>query len=295
MFRKRKEIAGHGAAVYCCAARGNHIYSGSADKFLARWLVDEGIQDKFAIRFEQPVYALELLEEAFILVGLANGDFHVFDAAERKEVKYFTQHRTGIFAIRYNPEKEHIYVADAEGNLSVWNRQFELLVYLPLDCGKIRRIAVSEDGGHFALACQDGTLRVFETGFFNEVHTIRAHENGTTAVLFHPLNPSLLVSGGKDALLKVWNWHTEECLVNVAAHTFAIYDVVAVNQGEQLLTASRDKNVKVWNSRNLDFLKRLDSKEGGHRHSVNALAVLSDREVVSCSDDKRLIIWTTEE
>lgn len=293
-FQKQKEISGHAAAVYCCTARGNYIYSGSADKYVARWLLNEGTQDKFAIRFEQAIYALELIGDTTLAVGVADGKLYFFDIESRVELKCFTQHTVGIFAIKSNSEKQQIYVADADGNLSVWDYQFNLLIYLPLDCGKIRSIAVDEFGERIALACQDGTVRVFDTTYFNELITLNAHNKGATAVLFHPLKKDQLISGGKDALLKLWDLENSEEQIRVVAHTFAIYDIVSLEQGKTILTASRDKNVKVWNAEDLQFLKRLDFKVGGHRHSVNALAKIDENTVVSCSDDKRLIVWERE-
>ena len=290
-FRKQKEITGHASAVYTCVSDGIFIYSGSSDKFVTRWLKEEGIQDKFAIRFEQSVYALDLINGNVLAVGLADGSLYFFELESRKELHYFTQHTVGIFSIKYNSKEQQIYVGDADGNLSIWSDQFKLLVYLPLNCGKIRSIALSPDRSRFALACQDGTIRIFETEFFNEIKTFDAHENGATSVLFDPLNGNRLISGGKDALLKDWNIDTGKCINTVVAHTFAIYDIVSIMNGQFLVTASRDKNVKIWNSKDLEFVKRMDVKEGGHRHSVNALAKIDERMVVSCSDDKRLIIW----
>ncbi len=291
IVRKQKEISGHAAAVYSCAAKGNHIYSGSADKYVARWLVDEGVQDKFAIRFEQSIYALELVGEEFLVAGLADGGVHVFNVESRRELHYFTQHVTGVFSIKSNQVKGQVYIGDAEGNLSIWSHEFKLLLYLPLNCGKIRSIAVSDSGDRFALACQDETVRIFDTDFFNEIQTIQAHKDGATSVLFDPLDNSRLISGGKDALLKLWDLSSTHCLKTVVAHTFAIYDIVSVDGGNGLITASRDKNVKAWKTDGLEFVKRLDFKEGGHRHSVNALAKISEELVVSCSDDKRLVVW----
>lgn len=289
-FSKKSEISGHAAAIYACAVEGNLLYSGSGDKFLARWLIDQGIQDAFSIRFEFSVYALAL-HKNHLVVGLADGGLYVFDLQERKEKHYFIQHTVGIFSIEYNLHLNHWYVGDADGNLSVWNSDFQLLIYLPLDAGKIRSIAIAKNGGHVALACQDGTIRVFETTHFNEIHTINAHQGGTTSVYFHPFNEDLLFSGGKDALFKCWNWTTETEMKRVVAHTFAIYDILSVENGTKLVTASRDKHVKIWNTEDMGILKRLDVKEGGHRHSVNGLCKINEEEFVSYSDDRRMIIW----
>lgn len=295
MFRKTQEISGHAGAVYCCISKDNYLYTGSADKFVARWLLDTGEQDTFAIRFEHAVYSLELVGQSLLAVGLADGGLHFFDLDKRLEVKYFVQHTLGLFSMKYSAGLGYLFVADAAGNLSVWDEHLNLTIYLPLDCGKIRSISIAANGEYLALACQDGCIRIFDTKHFNEIHTIRAHENGVTALLFHPLDPSILISGGKDALLKSWDWPNEHCLKVVVAHTFAIYDILALQEGKLLVTASRDKNIKLWQSQDLEFIKRLDFKQGGHRHSVNALSKVDENRFVSVSDDKRILIWSISE
>jgi len=294
-FIKQKEITGHAGAVYACTSSGKFVYSGGADKYAARWLIDQGTQDKFAIKFDHAIYSIELIENNLFAAGLSDGALHFFDLSSRKEINYFTQHTKAIFSIKYNPHRKHVYVGDADGNLSIWNSETpELIIYMPLGCGKIRSCSVSDKGEHFALACQDGTIRVFETEHFNELKTFNAHKNGATSVLFHPTESSWLVSGGKDALLKLWNWDTEQELNSVVAHTFSVYDIISVKNGGLLVTSSRDKNIKVWNSEDLGFIKRLDAKTGGHQHSVNALSKIDETTFVSCSDDKRIIFWEAE-
>ncbi len=160
-----------------------------------------------------------------------------------------------------------------------------------MDCGKIRRIDVSKDGSSFSLAGQDGFIRVFETEFFNEISTFYAHKEGATAVLFHPKNADYIFSGGKDAFLKCWNWKTGTLLTEIPAHNFVIYDIISINDGNQLITGSRDKTIKVWNMDTLSFSQRLDLKEAGHRNSVNCILKLTENTFVSGSDDKRIIFW----
>lgn len=294
-FRKEKEISGHSGAIYTCVCEGNLIYTGSGDNHVARWNSDLGTQDKFAIQFEESVYSLCFLDNRRIVVGLANGHIHIFDLEENKEIKFFTQHTKAVFSIAFNPLKQQFYVADADGNLSIWNSEsLSLLVYLPLDAGKVRDFAVNDSGEKFALACQDGTIRVFESNFFNEIQTLVAHKNGATALLFHPTQSNQLISGGKDALLKLWDLTTEKCLMEIPAHNFAIYSIQALNDGKTIVTASRDKTIKVW-SNDLAFQQRLDFKEGGHRHSVNKIRVMDENRFVSVSDDKKIIVWNSRQ
>ena len=60
---------------------------------------------------------------------------------------------------------------------------------------------------------------------------------------------------------------------------------------ELILSASRDKTIKVWDN-DLKFIQRLDHKEGGHRHSVNELVIVDENRFASCSDDGKIILWS---
>lgn len=293
IFQKLKEFIGHAAGVYSLASDGSYIYSASADKYVARWNISNGEQDKFAVKFENPVYSICLAKNNQLLIaGLANGNMHVFDLEKRTEIKFFTQHIKAVFVVAENKLKDQFYSADADGNLAIWDsEQLSLLLYLPLNCGKIRRLSVSEDGSFFAISSQDDFVRVFDTLYFNEICSFKAHKDGATSVMFHPLDNSKILSGGKDALLKLWNWKSSELIAEIPAHNYVIYDIISLNNGLHFATASRDKTIKIWNTESMVFLQRLDHKEGGHRHSVNCLIKINEIEFASGSDDKRIIHW----
>lgn len=295
MFLKIKEIKGHSGAIYCSDYFENFLYTGSADKYVTRWNLSLGIQDNFAIRFEFPVYSLKITSNNHLIVGLSSGAIHIFDLENKIEVKHFTQHIKSIFSIELNNSKNHFYCGDADGNLSIWNSEsFELLLYLPLNCGKIRKISSSNNGEFIVLSCQDGTVRIFETNGYNEISTIEAHKNGATVAVFHPMNETLLISGGKDALLKIWSWKNTELLKEIPAHNYVIYDLLFLENNELMISASRDKTLKIWNTQQFDFVQRLDVKNGGHKHSINYLSMVNDSTFSSVSDDKKIIVWKNE-
>ncbi len=293
MFHSNRNISGHASSIYALASDSRYIYSASADRHIARWRIDTGLQDPFSIRFDYPVYALSLLNHnAFLVAGLNNGNVHVFDLEKRIEIKYFKQHSQAIFCITENERLNHFYVTDAGGTISVWNSTtLELLISIPMNCGKIRRISISSDGEFFACACEDGYVRIFDTITFNEQHTFFAHKDGVSSVLIHPLNGKLLFTGGKDAMLRLWNLNSDMMLEEKPAHHFVVYDLIAVHEGEYIVSASRDKTIKIWKSQDCSFIERLDLKTKGHKHSVNCLIKMSESSFASGSDDSKIICW----
>jgi WD40 repeat protein len=290
ILQKISEFSGHSSGIYSLFLHDEKIYSASADGFIARWNTETGLQDKFAINIGKPVYAL-IISGNFLWAGTNVGDIYVFDLEKRIEIKHFVQHLTAIFILLVNPLKNVVYSADAEGNISVWDRlTFDLKLFIPLGCGKIRRMSVSSEGDFLTIGGQDGYIRVFETQCYNEISSFYAHQDGVSAIMFHPNKKNELYSGGKDAIIRLWDWQSGSCMKEIPAHNFVVYDLIYLPDFNYVLSASRDKTVKIW-SEDLEFIERIDQRSGGHRHSVNSIAIFSDNQFISASDDKRIISW----
>jgi WD40 repeat protein len=297
MITKNLELKGHSGAIYAIDGVDDSLYSGSGDNFVARWNLTLGTQDAFSIKADKSIYSLKLVQDDKILVfGTSSGSLHVVNLEEKRELKHFIQHKSAIFAIVENFHKNHLYTTDADGNLAIWNTlNWNLLIFLPLQVGKIRDIHVSNDGKIIFVACQDENIRIFETSNYNEIQSFHAHKDGVNCLHLFPLKPQLLLSGGKDGHLRIWNWKEEKCLYEIPAHNFGIYRIIFLQQGRVFVTASRDKTIKIWDAFSADVLKRIERKDGGHSHAVNDLWKKDEMNFVSTGDDKRIIWWEMNE
>lgn len=291
MFRKTLEIREHSASVYSIDYDGNFLYSGSADNFVTRWDLKTGTQDRFAIKFNSPVYSI-LVCEGKLYVGLSTGELFIFDLETREEIRYYVQHVSALFSLT-GMLNNCIFAGDADGNLSVWDAEtLDLKIFLPLACGKIRDIQTDETGNRIMLSCQDGSVRIFDVRNFNENKSFHAHRGGVTASVFDPNDPNKIITAGKDAHIRRWNLETNVCDLAIPAHNYAVYRIIRVK--DMIVSASRDKSIKIWSSE-LDFVQKLDAKEGGHSHSVDDLCKINDTSFASCGDDRRIILWTEGE
>jgi len=286
-FVKSKEFLGHSGQIFSIAYDGCFIYSASADKFVTRWNVNTAEQDKFAIRFEKSPYSVLLISKfEKLVVGLDNGDLHIFDLLKRKELKFYQQHKSSVFSLLENPSRKHFYSGDADGNLAIWNsNSLKLELLLPFNCGKIRRMALNFDESKLYLACQDGFIRILETQFYNLVDEIYTHDGGVSAVCLDPCTKTTLLTGGKDAHLKVWDLNSKKCIKSIPAHNYVIYDIMFLD-AVHFVTISRDKSIKIWNRQSLNVIQKIDSKSKGHKHSVNSIVQLNETSFATASDDK---------
>ncbi|MEN9968965.1 MAG: hypothetical protein RIR94_1151 [Bacteroidota bacterium] len=287
LYSKHLQITGHQGPIYALSQDAHSIYSASSDKFVARWHKTTGQQDQFAIRCSQAPFSLLVLpDQNELLIGLSDGSLHLIDTLQKLERKHLKAHQSAVFAMASNPQQNQRYTADADGNVLVWDATWNLLLTLPMACGKIRQIAVAPDGSYFLLACADGYFRKVETTFFNETQQVYAHHEGCTALLL--LANGEVLSAGKDAYIRRWS-ATGEKLNAFPAHLGTIYQLAQVSM-EHYVSASRDKTLKIWSLQNDQICQKLDLQMAAHRHSINALLTL-ETGFVSAGDDKRIIIW----
>jgi WD40 repeat protein len=289
---KRIEFSGHSAAIYSVVGHQDYFFTGSGDKFVAKWNSISGVQEKFSIKLEESIFKICLANSGKnLFIGTSSGSLHIIDLLEKKEVKHYIQHKSAIFEIKENLFAGHIYSTDADGNLAVWDLfSFELLLFLPLNCGKIRSVFVDD---HFLfLACQNGEIKQFDTKNFNEINSFQAHDLGANCVLLHPEKKSVLISAGKDGFIKFWDLkNSNNLLFKIPAHNFGIYQLDFIHFNKNFVSVSRDKSIKIWDTHTLKVIQKIERKQGGHSHAVNAFWKKSENEIITVGDDKRIILW----
>ena len=122
------------------------------------------------------------------------------------------------------------------------------------------------------------------------VNFIQLHEDGVNSLCIDANDPNILYSGGKDALLKVFDLSLNQTNKIIPAHNYAIYDIIHLNKSI-ILSCSRDKTIKVWDKKNMSVVARLDHNFNGHNHSVNNIIKYKNDMFFSCSDDGKIILW----
>ncbi|MCK6695880.1 MAG: hypothetical protein L6Q97_27735, partial [Thermoanaerobaculia bacterium] len=121
-----------------------------------------------------------------------------------------------------------------------------------------------------------------------------AHANSVFVVAYTP-NHRYLLSGGRDAMLRVWDLENNLTLVSEQpAHWFTVNHLVFSPDGQFFATASRDKTIKIWDTETFQLLRVLETiRDGGHINSVNRLLWTPDY-LISASDDRSVILWAVD-
>lgn len=276
---------GHNGPIYAIDFDEEFVYSASADRFVTRWNKISGKQDSFAIRSEAVPFSIQLFSSGKMLaIGLASGQLHIVDLAQKREIHHFTQHQAGIFSMFITNDQRLLCIGDADGFLSVWETSsMKLLIILPLSCGKIRAIR-QLNSTQILIAGGSGEVLVLETEFFNELNRFYAHEAGAT-VLCLDRTRNELITGGKDGYLRWWDAETLSLKKALPAHKGTIYGLEFIDENH-FASVSLDKSVKIWNAVERKVIHKITDKSMGHRRSVNTICSNGIGQFAYAGDDK---------
>ncbi|XP_058801534.1 WD repeat-containing protein 48 [Phymastichus coffea] len=99
-----------------------------------------------------------------------------------------------------------------------------------------------------------------------------------------------LYSAGRDSIIRIWNCKNmkDPYMDSMEHHTDWVNDIVLCCGGKNLISASSDTTVKVWNAHKGFCMSTLRT----HKDYVKALAYAKDREqVASAGLDKAIFLW----
>lgn len=280
-------LTGHNAPVYACVCDETLIYSAAGDRYVTRWKED-GTQDQFAVKLDTAAYVLALNSANMLVMGCANGTAVAIDTQSKKLLWEHNYVGSALFSCVDIPESALLVWGDASGNLILTDYDGHLQARFPLDCGKIRQL--KRYGNFLFAACQDGTWKQFELPSFNELISVKAHAGGTATLTFFP-SSNLLITGGKDAHLRVWDLVTASELKSLPAHYQTIYGLEQLSGTHQLVSVSMDKTIKIWNADSLQVEQRIEFRDGGHNRSVNGCIVQGEDRFITYGDDKKIVVW----
>jgi WD40 repeat protein len=143
-----------------------------------------------------------------------------------------------------------------------------------------------------AFGCRDNQIKIYDLEDYTLIGTLQGHSMAVFSLQYSPQG-DYLISGSRDAQVKIWDSTTFELIQNIPAHLFAVNHIAFHPTEPYFATASMDKSIKIWGSDDFKLYKLISREKGfaTHHLSVNKLTWNNANQLISLSDDKRIIIW----
>lgn len=295
--KKRHQLTGHNSGIYDLVAgpKAGTFLSAAGDGWVAEWSVEEPENGKLLAQVDTQVFSMLYLKDTHSLVlGDMNGGVHWLNLDDPAANKHIAHHKKGTYGL-FLAEDTLISLGGA-GMITRWDIEAQRSIEsFQLSSQALRSGQYLAATKEIVVGSSDHTIYVLDaTDLSIKAQRNQAHNNSVFCLQQHPTHPGILLSGGRDAHLKAWDlFALEEPLSSQPAHWFTINDLIFSPDGKYLLTASRDKTIRIWHAHNYQLIMTLDTiRDGCHVNSVNSLLWVPDTPYfVSASDDRSLILW----
>lgn len=286
-------MTGHHHGVYDLQLYDGFVFSAASDSIVAQWDYKLGLPVQPILTGTYPIYTLSLSEDKLIC-GQRNGELIIADLSEKKLVtKLQLSSKELFFSYLYGKSEYNWLAGGGEGKLYFGSLNDKDSVHIvSVSTGNLRCVDVCKDADELAIGASDNLIYILSLKDKRIKHVLKGSENSVFTLRY--LNENTLISGGRDAHLRLWkregnNWNESAA---IPAHNFTINKIALHPSGKYLASASRDKSIKIWSVDELKLLKVIspDKFPGIHTHSVNAV-VWDDDFLITAGDDKKVVVW----
>jgi WD40 repeat protein len=284
---------GHFAAVYALAIRPdtNDIYSGGGDGYIIQWKHEQPNQGIVWAQIPDKIFYLHA-NEYFLFAATISGDIYQIPFQKKEELRRWQLHKKPVY--RLMEFDRHLLAISRDGLVSIWSLpEMQWKSSWQISINGLRSIAINLTEKILFIGDTSGNIFQYQWPSLELLEMAKAVHQGTVFSLWYDDKRKLCISGGLDARLKFHSigqgFHTESSL---NAHWFAINDMKGI-YNDFLLTASRDKNIRLWNLDDFSLIKDFSGLPGYKQaYSINTLAWLGTENVLfSAGDDKKLHAW----
>ncbi|MBA9075402.1 WD40 repeat domain-containing protein [Rufibacter quisquiliarum] len=296
--QKITTLTGHRDCVYTLerAPESHRFFSAGADGMVVKWDLTQPENGELVAKVSSSVYALKFVPERnWLLIGHNQNSLEVLDLSAKAVVKTIPLPApSAIFDIQYHVETQTAFLGLGDGTLvKIDLAKLEVQKVVRLAEKSVRTIALHPVKPEMAVGLSDHRILILDSQTLAVKETLEGHTNSVFTVAYSP-NGQYLLSGGRDAHLKVWNAAQQYAEhTSIIAHLFTLNHITFSPNGRLFATCSMDKSVKVWDAETFKLLKVIDkARHAGHGTSVNKLFWSAHwNQLVSCSDDRSLAVW----
>jgi WD40 repeat protein len=304
---EQSRLRGHTEAVTAVAFGSDDrlLASGSADKTVKLWDAVTGKEVRSLRGHEKSVTCLAFSPDCNRLVsGSADSTVKIWDTATGRELYSLKGHTDSVTAVAYSPDGRHVLSGCADRMVWVWDPDAgRTIAEYKGHTEPINGIAISPDGKTVASVSgsRNGSARAGEAALWTamtgkeELRLEGGH--AFTSVAFSPDGKHLATgellpgAGSRDAppapVLKMYDLASPRTAFASRQHTGVITSLGFSPNGKQLVSASLDQTVRIW-----DVAAKKEASVLHEEAGVLTVAISADgRRIAAGSEDRTVKLW----
>ena len=216
-----RRLIGHSGSVYAVSfspaiagddpsdrlTRSRFLLSASADKTVRLWMLDCWQCLVVYKGHDHPVWDIKWGPYGhYFLTGSHDHTARLWTTDHVAPVRMFVGHDNDVDCVAFHPNNSYVFTASCDRTVRMWAIQSGNSVRMfTSHTGNITAIACAPNGKLLASADDTGTILIWDIASGRRLKRMRGHSKGGIWSLCFSMESSLLVSGGADATVRVWD------------------------------------------------------------------------------------------
>ena len=188
---------------------------------------------------------------------------------------------------------ENLLVSSSQNSIKLWDlRSSKVIRQFSNQAEEIQCLHYSADRLYSGAA---DNVSVWDMRGKNELlqGTLSGHRG---AVFSIATNESMIFTGSRDHLVKIWNQKTLECSATLKPpHYDVVTSLLLMDENGLLFSGSRDASIKKWQLNNENSCELLNTIPNAHKDWIKCFERLGEGLLCSASKDGNLRVWHMSE
>ncbi|MBD2775287.1 WD40 repeat domain-containing protein [Iningainema tapete] len=239
--------------------------------------------------------------ETSLLASGSRGETKLWDLTKGELIGTLSEHPwivSGIVdevnSLAFSPDGYTLVSGGADSTIKLWHvGALDLIDILHKHNGMVRCVAFTSNGRMLATGGDDRTVMFWDLRLREVAFALSLDDTVAHSIAFSP--DGRMVTGSYRKI-KVWRvpevgLPQPQLLHSFTAHSHIVRSLAISGDGKILVSASRDKTIKIWRLETGELIHSLK----GHRDEVFAIAMSPDGQIIaSGSADKTIKLWHVE-
>ena len=229
------------------------FFTSSEDRKIIRWNLDSKDQNLQVI-YSGPdvVEVLAVSPDAgWLACGGLNSVIKMIPISGGNNKQYELKGHTGkIKSLVFSYDGKYLYSASLDGKVLKWDLAAKTSVNISSGGMQIISIDISSNGNYLAGVSTDGKVLVWNPEKTTDTFMPDPGGKVINTVRFKP-GENTLALGYTDGNVELWDISSHKKISVIKAHSAKVNDIQFNNKNFQMATASGDKTLKIWDTRDL--------------------------------------------
>jgi WD40 repeat protein len=273
---------------------GKLIASASGDNKVILWN-SNGDKHK-TLHHQGQVYAVTFSPDGKLIASASGDNTIALWNRDGKRLNTLAGHSDSVNSVKFSPDGKWLASGSNDKTIKLW--KLDEKSQQPRILGKhqasVNSISFSPDGQRLASASDDGTMQLWNLDRSKneppvQLDKLDAHVNNVSFS-----SDGKWLACASDTTIKLWkhqgNGKWEESKVTFKGHSDIVNSVRFSPDNKQILSASADNTVKLWNLEG----KVLDTFQGHSDSVFSASFSHADQKIVTASADNTVRLWNSK-